>query len=154
QQTVSDPVNGLVTQVSTLANGFNVLATDFENMEIGGRNLVTGTSDEFKSVTFNSWNYYVKKNISAKGDTLYTLSARVIKEYNNQGLFIFEYNSAGVLTENYINDQWSHPIHSDIKKSFTIKTKPDTIRVDVGIRNNLFAENRFKYREFQLEQGD
>src|SRR5699024_8516926 len=39
QQTVSDPVNGLVTQVSTLANGFNVLASDFENMEIGGRNL-------------------------------------------------------------------------------------------------------------------
>src|SRR5699024_4012180 len=40
QQTVSDPVNGLVTQVSTLASGFNVLAKDFENMEIGGRNLI------------------------------------------------------------------------------------------------------------------
>src|SRR5699024_5898032 len=39
QETVSDPVNGLVTQVSTLASGFNVLAKDFEDMEIGGRNL-------------------------------------------------------------------------------------------------------------------
>src|SRR5699024_9991945 len=40
QQTVSDPVNGLVTQVSTLANGFNVLVKDFEDLEVGGRNLL------------------------------------------------------------------------------------------------------------------
>ena len=48
QQTVSDPVNGLVTQVSTLASGFNVLAKDFEDLEVGGRNLIGGFNTESK----------------------------------------------------------------------------------------------------------
>src|SRR5699024_678562 len=53
QQTVSDPVNGLVTQVSTLANGFNVLATDFENMDIGGRNYFSLT--QLNNIDPTSW---------------------------------------------------------------------------------------------------
>src|SRR5699024_5102842 len=71
QQTVSDPVNGLVTQVSTLASGFNVLAKDFEDMEIGGRNLLrnsegvkTGGSVKSYPFTFEGREYLLGKTIT------------------------------------------------------------------------------------------
>src|SRR5699024_1463759 len=57
QQTVSDPVNGLVTQVSTLASGFNVLAKDFEDMEIGGRNLIDSELIESNKGTIDKSGY-------------------------------------------------------------------------------------------------
>ncbi|MFW3363910.1 phage tail spike protein [Aerococcus viridans] len=140
-------INGINSSISTIRG-------DLDNLSVGGRNLVKGTSDEFKSVVFSDWNYYVEKNIPVKGGTYYTLSARVIKEYQSQGLFIFEYNDEGVLTENYQINLWYRPEHSDIKNSLTIKTKPDTVGVHLGFRNNQNGTNRFKYREFQLEQGN
>src|SRR5699024_5077901 len=79
QQTVSNPVNGLVTQVSTLANGFNVLVKDFEDLEVGGRNLILGSS---KPITLppqnaggvgDNYNYTRLKAPMKKGET-YTLS--------------------------------------------------------------------------------
>src|SRR5699024_736342 len=80
QQTVSDPVNGLVTQVSTLASGFNVLVKDFEDLEVGGRNLIVSSG-----VTPNSYvgsdgslssgaGYFLTDFIEVKANEFYTIS--------------------------------------------------------------------------------
>src|SRR5699024_3374541 len=79
-QTVSDPVNGLVTQVSTLASGFNVLVKDFEDLEVGGRNLIVSSG-----VTPNSYvgsdgslssgaGYFLTDFIEVKANEFYTIS--------------------------------------------------------------------------------
>src|SRR5699024_10752769 len=94
QQTVSDPVNGLVTQVSTLANGFNVLASDFENLEIGGRNLYLGSSTDWKSVSWTNWNVALDYNNIEEGET-YTASVsyKNVKSTAGQiGIRIFWYD--------------------------------------------------------------
>src|SRR5699024_7161671 len=81
QQTVSDPTTGLVTQVSTLANGFNVLAKDFEDMEVGGRNLLPDTSDEWDELHRPEGNWFYEKgsNYQLKVGETYTFSLIVEK---------------------------------------------------------------------------
>lgn len=55
QSTVADKASQ--TEVTQLAIGFNVLATDFENMEIGGRNYVVNSTTDWATVTVGEWGY-------------------------------------------------------------------------------------------------
>lgn len=48
-----------LTQTSTsLTSTITSVRNDLDELEIGGRNLAKGTSDEFQQVTMNSWNHY------------------------------------------------------------------------------------------------
>src|SRR5699024_2013263 len=70
---VEQSVNGLRTtvankvnqsEVTQLANGFNVLVKDFEDMEIGGRNLAIGTSSQYKNETVLTWQKPITKRVN------------------------------------------------------------------------------------------
>src|SRR5699024_9436296 len=87
--------------VSTLANGFNVLVKDFEDLEVGGRNLYLNSTDSWQEVSWTDWNIPVSYVDVEEGQT-YT-AAVSYKDVNSTagqiGIRIFWYDETSQLKE-------------------------------------------------------
>ncbi|MDV2683798.1 phage tail spike protein [Alkalihalophilus lindianensis] len=55
---------------SGLSSSVISLRSDFDGLEIGGRNLAKGTSSEFKSITMNGWNAYHDGSLTPDTDVI------------------------------------------------------------------------------------
>lgn len=86
------------TEVTQLANGFNVLVQDFNNLEIGGRNLVPNSREE-SSFTNTIYNHPLDSELMAEyiGETL-TISFFAEAETEGQIMDVYLRNaSAGTI---------------------------------------------------------
>src|SRR5699024_8062133 len=97
QQTVSDPVNGLVTQVSTLASGFNVLAKDVSDIPVWKRVLPRASQNEPVELTYpdgkslsnnSSYDIYLsaESGTSENNYSIYTYNNGDLKLVNRSGV--------------------------------------------------------------------
>ncbi|MGH2064837.1 hypothetical protein [Aerococcus urinaeequi] len=126
---------------------------------IDNQNMLDGTSEVWlQGDVSNSWNMYAYSGptvkIPALPNSTYIVSADVIKEYNDVGLFIFEYQNSTLIKENYVTGLWRYPTDR-VRRSFKIKTGANTNNIAVGFRFNASnIQTKFKYRRVQLEHSE
>ncbi|MGG3070196.1 gp58-like family protein, partial [Niallia circulans] len=146
-----------LTQTSnSLTSKISSVQTNLDNLEIGGRNLVTNTSKDFKSVTFSSWDYIFKDKVMdwEKG---MTLTGRIYLKPTNQEASI-------MLHVRYTNGTYTQYRGSIIKPNqegysvvtATIQNRDDISHIEYSIRHSSATtpSDTVRYKEAKVEKGN
>ncbi|GIO18166.1 hypothetical protein J18TS1_12660 [Oceanobacillus oncorhynchi subsp. incaldanensis] len=160
---INRTVEGHTTEIELLATGLSSKVDEtfvreaIGDIEIGGRNLVTDTSDEFKEVTLGLYSatlasVYLSRAPIQIGDTIsYRLYMKPLNEYGGNARLSF-YKEDGSYT-NAIGNVVSggEEGYSEI----TAQIPEDTVRVAIMIQNqnNGVSGTVIHYKELKAEKG-
>ncbi|MDW8515814.1 phage tail spike protein [Priestia flexa] len=132
-----------------------VTKTEFESLSIGGRNIVKGTSNEFKTATFGGWDYYFTDQLLhwSKGDVItgriylkpgkYEASIMIHIRYTNGTYNQYRGNVIAAGSEGY----------SIV--TLTIPNRDDISYIQYSIRHSSGSNpsNTVQYKEAKIEKG-
>ncbi len=128
-----------------------------DNIEIGGRNLLLGTSDEWKNRSWSNWNLIPYARVDVVGGKYYTgaveLKDVVTSDGVNVGLRIFWYDADNVRKES-ANGAESVANGASGMARITAKAPNDAVKAEFVIRK--FASGgstTLKYRRAKMESG-
>jgi len=128
-----------------------------DNIEIGGRNLLLGTSDEWKNGSWSNWNLIPYARVDVVGGKYYTgaveLKDVVTSDGVNVGLKIFWYDADNVRKES-ANGAESVANGASGMARITAKAPDDAVKAEFVIRK--FASGgstTLKYRRAKMESG-
>ncbi|MEJ9301593.1 gp58-like family protein, partial [Niallia circulans] len=129
--------------------------TNLDNLEIGGRNLVTNTSKDFKSVTFSSWDYIFKDKVMdwEKG---MLLTGRIYLKPTSQEASIMIH----VRYEDNTYSQYRGNIIKAGEEGYSTVTitvpNKDIKIIEYGIRHSSSStpSDTVRYKEAKVEKGN
>ena len=128
-----------------------------DNLEIGGRNLLLGTSDEWKNGSWSNWNLIPYARVDVVGGKYYTgaveLKDVVTSDGVNVGLRIFWYDADNVRKESAYGAESVANGASGMAR-ITAKAPDDAVKAEFVIRK--FASGgstTLKYRRAKMESG-
>ena len=128
-----------------------------DNIEIGGRNLLLGTSDEWKNGSWSNWNLIPYARVDVVGGKYYTgaveLKDVVTSDGVNVGLRIFWYDADNVRKESAYGAESVANGASGMAR-ITAKAPDDAVKAEFVIRK--FASDgstTLKYRRAKMESG-
>ena len=129
---------------------FKTLNDKVNNIQVGGRNLITGTSSNWAKVT-NDWGPHWALNPDEwkAGDTI-TISAEI--RNGSQNIFIGFYNTVNGQT-NTVPSKVSIPAGKEGRLTFAYKLPEGT----TGVRPTVFpgsGTGTFEYRKLKAEKGN
>jgi len=131
--------------------------TAVNNLEIGGRNLLLGTSDEWKNGSWSNWNLIPYARVDVVGGKYYTgaveLKDVVTSDGVNVGLKIFWYDANNVRKESAYGAKSVANGASGMAR-ITAKAPNDAVKAEFVIRK--FASGgstTLKYRRAKMESG-
>uniref|UniRef100_UPI00352AA570 phage tail spike protein n=1 Tax=Aerococcus urinaeequi TaxID=51665 RepID=UPI00352AA570 len=158
QDIVSDPVNGLETRVTTIADGFQVLSTDFNNLQIGGRNLYPNTTNEWTEKTFAGWQKYLHtipigddENLRA-GDEI-TWSGIINPDTQPTGIMAHFITDTG----GYIQIRSNLISGGNVEKAVGHTVVPsNAVRLQLALRHEAgdVPSDTVRYKELKIERGN
>ncbi|PPA71901.1 phage tail spike protein [Jeotgalibacillus proteolyticus] len=144
-------VNGISSSVTSLTN-------DFNGLEFGGRNYYTGTTKDFRSVTFSGWdNYFSYVNIGEEtpfktGDKV--TGRMFLKPQNHPVTIHLEFRNETT----YIKQSFGNYITAGYEGYSIVTTDIPTgaTRMRLSIRHNSGSTttNTVQYKEMKLERGN
>lgn len=151
-------ITGLQTQLTTTAKGLNA---KIGAIQVGGRNLLHGTSDSWKSFTVSGWGLFSSANSTntstdsyKKGDQ-FTYSAMI----DNNGshpvsleAVAFDGNNNGSYNNSELIPAGSKNYR--VKVTFAIQENTKYIRTSVMFPNASGANDTIRIKDEQLEEGN
>ena len=152
----------LDTVGQTLEVAFNSLKSNVDNIEIGGRNLLKGTSDKYKEYTMTSWNClpyaYTLSELGLKvGDKVaFKLSLKFGDTPCGGSARITFYNSAGTNIKSVSNSVFIKATSEGYSEILT--TIPnDAVKIAAGVQREVAGSGlstfKFELKEAKLEIG-
>lgn len=155
---LTNKISGLQTQLTTTANG---LDAKIGAIQVGGRNLLHGTSDSWKSFTVSGWGLFSSANSTntstdgyKKGDQ-FTYSATI----DNNGshpvsleAVAFDGNNNGSYNNSELIPAGSKNYR--VKVTFAIQESTKYIRTSVMFPNASGANDTIRIKDEQLEEGN
>lgn len=151
-------LNSNVSSVTTTANSAK---SAIDNLQVGGRNLLIGTSKDIKSIILSGWGDWTATGTNSaklsieKGQT-YT--ARIYLKTSTQNARILCRGFKDITGSQYY-DYWGNIIdaNSEGYSSVTFTTQQDVINLSVfAIRfsSSSTPSNTVQYKELKLEKGN
>ncbi|WP_438768732.1 peptidase [Limosilactobacillus reuteri] len=155
---LTNKITGLQTQLTTTANGLNA---KIGAIQVGGRNLLHGTSDSWKSFTVSGWGLFSSASSTntstdgyKKGDQ-FTYSAMI----DNNGshpvsleAVAFDGNNNGSYNNSELIPAGSKNYR--VKVTFAIQENTKYIRTSVMFPNASGANDTIRIKDEQLEEGN
>ena len=152
----------LDTVGQTLEIAFNSLKSNVDNIEIGGRNLLKGTSDKYKEYTMTEWNClpyaYTLSELGLKsGDKVaFKLNLKFGDTPCGGSARITFYNSAGTNIKSVSNSVFIKATLEGYSEILT--TIPnDAVKIAVGVQREVAGSGlstfKFELKEAKLEIG-
>lgn len=152
----------LDTVGQTLEVAFNSLKSNVDNIEIGGRNLLKGTSDKYKEYTMSAWNClpytYILSELGLKvgGKVAFKLSLKFGYTPCGGSARITFYNSAGTNIKSVSNSVFIKVTSEGYSEILT--TIPnDAVKIAVGVQREVAGSGlstfKFELKEAKLEIG-
>ena len=155
---LTNKITGLQTQLTTTANGLNA---KIGAIQVGGRNLLHGTSDIWKSFTVSGWGLFSSASSTntstdgyKKGDQ-FTYSAMI----DNNGshpvsleAVAFDGNNNGSYNNSELIPAGSKNYR--VKVTFAIQENTKYIRTSVMFPNASGANDTIRIKDEQLEEGN
>lgn len=155
---LTNKITGLQTQLTTTANGLNA---KIGAIQVGGRNLLHGTSDSWKSFTVSGWGLFSSASSTntstdgyKKGDQ-FTYSATI----DNNGshpvsleAVAFDGNNNGSYNNSELIPAGSKNYR--VKVTFAIQENTKYIRTSVMFPNASGANDTIRIKDEQLEEGN
>ena len=152
----------LDTVGQTLEVAFNSLKSNVDNIEIGGRNLLKGTSDKYKEYTMTEWNClpyaYTLSELGLKsGDKVaFKLNLKFGDTPCGGSARITFYNSAGTNIKSVSNSVFIKATSEGYSEILT--TIPnDAVKIAVGVQREVAGSGlstfKFELKEAKLEIG-
>ncbi|MCC4379706.1 peptidase [Limosilactobacillus reuteri] len=155
---LTNKITGLQTQLTTTAKGLNA---KIGAIQVGGRNLLHGTSDSWKSFTVSGWGLFSSASSTntstdgyKKGDQ-FTYSAMI----DNNGshpvsleAVAFDGNNNGSYNNSELIPAGSKNYR--VKVTFAIQENTKYIRTSVMFPNASGANDTIRIKDEQLEEGN
>ncbi|MCC4325717.1 peptidase [Limosilactobacillus reuteri] len=155
---LTNKITGLQTQLTTTAKGLNA---KIGAIQVGGRNLLHGTSDSWKSFTVSGWGLFSSASSTntstdgyKKGDQ-FTYSAMI----DNNGshpvsleAVAFDGNNNGSYNNSELIPAGSKNYR--VKVTFAIQENTKYIRTSVMFPNAAGANDTIRIKDEQLEEGN
>lgn len=155
---LTNKITGLQTQLTTTANGLN---TKIGAIQVGGRNLLHGTSDSWKSFTVSGWGLFSSASSTntstdgyKKGDQ-FTYSATI--DNNGSHPVSLEAVAFDGSNNGSYNNSELIPAGSKnyrVKVTFAIQENTKYIRTSVMFPNASGANDTIRIKDEQLEEGN
>ncbi|WP_143456936.1 hypothetical protein, partial [Limosilactobacillus reuteri] len=155
---LTNKITGLQTQLTTTANGLNA---KIGAIQVGGRNLLHGTSDSWKSFTVSGWGLFSSASSTntstdgyKKGDQ-FTYSATI--DNNGSHPVSLEAVAFDGSNNGSYNNSELIPAGSKnyrVKVTFAIQENTKYIRTSVMFPNASGANDTIRIKDEQLEEGN
>lgn len=156
-QTIQGKQSGDISTLQQRADGFDATVTKVNNLSVGGRNLVTGTSDQV--VQAKNWDYQVA-NIKYDKSLGETLTASVMIN-NADHADVLRQGSAKIILDTI--DKYGNTLKSVGGDAISynsngiswcsISVDKNTVSVKVRIRTNNMSANAY-YSRLKIERGN
>ncbi|MED4242358.1 Phage endopeptidase [Niallia circulans] len=153
--TINSNIASLDIKADGIISSVSQVQTNLDNLEIGGRNLVTNTSKDFKSVTFSSWDYIFKDKVMdwEKG---MLLTGRIYLKPTSQEASIMIH----VRYEDNTYSQYRGNIIKAGEEGYSTVTitvpNKDIKIIEYGIRHSSSStpSDTVRYKEAKVEKGN
>lgn len=129
--------------------------TNLDKLEIGGRNLLTGTTNEFQSVTFGGWDWYYSKNVSNWNVNDPIVGRMFLKPATSE--------ASVMLHIRYSNGSYNQIRGNVIPAGSSgystvyavIPNRNDIVQIQFSIRHSIGSNptNMVQYKEIKVEKG-
>ena len=153
-------------RVDDLYEGFGDLSSEFENLEIGGRNLLLGTTNEEAEFSFEGWNDNDNQfNVStsgvreiSKGGT-FTVSVDITEHVigkNRVGVIIFLRKNGSLVSQHFSYSSFVNPLKTG-KVVYTVRLpESDIDNVAVNLRHDAVnaSLSEGKFANLKFEKGN
>lgn len=145
---------------SSLTSKISSVQTNLDNLEIGGRNLVTGTSSEYRSATRSGWGDYSDPLTNSNSIEVVpgkTYSARIyLKTSSQKAQLRIRLTASGVSNYNDVNGDYIEPNNEGYSyvtfKVPSNKNRATIFAVRFGASDT--PSNTLQWKELKLEVGD
>ena len=139
----------------SLEVSFNSLKSNVDGLEIGGRNLLTGTSKEFKSVSFSGWDYYFPYINNIKEGDVFSAKIYLKPTVHDTKVMIEFRDESGSVYSQYISEEKITVGNEGyVSVSATCPKGKTKVRMSIRHLSKQTTNNTVQYKEAKFERGN